>query len=402
MVDVLSIKQQFPIFEAHPGLVYLDNAATTQRPKCVIDAITKFYTSENANIHRGVYSLSAQATEAYESTRQDVATFVGSKKPQTIAFTKGTTESINIIANSFVEKELQADENIVITLMEHHANFIPWQMLCKRKSAELRIVPLDQNGDIDLGKLITSIDDKTKIVALNHISNTLGTINPIAEIVGWAHKKDVPVMIDAAQSAALHNLEVESNGIDFLAFSGHKIFGPFGVGVLYVDEKFIPKVDPYTFGGGMIEAVTTAETSFLSYPHNLDAGTSNISGVIGLSKAIDFINELQKSKLIDHLAALTDYCRERLGEIEGLQILGNPKKHFGILSFTVDEIHPHDVSSFLNHDSIAVRAGMHCTQPLLESMEIPATVRVSFSIYNSKTDVDRLIVSLKDLKKFWK
>ncbi len=398
---VSQIKSRFPIFQQHPGLVYLDNAATTHRPQAVIDAITNFYVADNSNIHRGMYELSANATTAYENTRRKTAAFLESDNPGTIAFTTGTTESINIVARSFVEKRLHPGDNIVITMMEHHANFIPWQMLAKARSAELRIVPINEKGDLDLREFGKLLDAKTKIVACTHISNTLGTVNDIAKIVDAAHKKDIPVLVDAAQSAALYALNVRELPYDFLAFSGHKMFGPFGTGVLYTADKYVADILPYNFGGGIIQDVTLEDTIFKKYPYHLDAGTPNVSGVMGLGAAIDFIKGMDTKQAMDHVNDLTTYCREQLLKIDEVKLVGWPKSQGGIISFLVRDIHPHDVASFLDKDHIAVRAGMHCTQPLLAFLETPATVRVSFSIYNQRADVDHLCDALRGLIKFW-
>lgn len=395
------IKTLFPIFQKFPSLVYLDNAATTQRPVQVIEAINNFNSFENANIHRGVYDLSNQATSKYENTRREVAAFFGAKNPKSIAFTKGTTESINIIARSFLADRLSPGDNMVTTIMEHHANFIPWQMLAKEHNIDLRVLPVDKNGDLQLSKLSELIDNKTRMVAINHISNSLGTINEISEIISLAHQKDVPTLIDAAQSAAFYDLDSETLAYDFLVCSGHKMFGPFGVGILYTNEKYIDQVKPFNYGGGMIQQVTLEQTDFLAYPFHLEAGTPNISGVLGLSEAISFIEKIGQEKARKHIKDLTDHARSALSEVNEIQIVGNPNNHSGIISFNVKGIHPHDVASFLNKDDIAVRGGMHCTQPLLTVMGENSTVRASFSVYNSTEDIHKLIDSLKGLIKFW-
>ncbi|MDH5476488.1 MAG: cysteine desulfurase [Cyclobacteriaceae bacterium] len=394
-------KTYFPIFKKYPDLVYLDSAATTQRPKLVIDAINQFNSFENANIHRGVYDLSNSATKNFELAREKVAKYLGSTNPKTIAFTSGTTNSINIVASSFLRPRLNKDDNVVITLLDHHANFIPWQMLAKEKEAEFRVVPIDKNGNLDLTVLEKSLDQKTKFLSLNHISNSLGTTTDIGEIIALAHKKNIPVMIDAAQSIAYYDLDIHQLDYDFLAFSGHKMFGPFGIGVLYVAEKWMKNITPYNYGGGIIKDVTIEDTTFSDFPFNIEAGTPNISGVMGLSSAIDFIHKFDKKEMIQHISDLVNYCTDQLISIDKVKIIGNPENRSGIISFVVDGIHPHDVASFLNQDNIAVRAGMHCTQPLLAAMNTSATVRVSFSIYNERKEVDQLKNSLVELIKFW-
>ncbi len=396
-----SYRSQFPVFDKYPELAYLDNAATTQRPQVVIDAITQFYSYENANIHRGIYDLSNQATAKYEAARTAVAKFLGADDPQNIAFTKGTTESVNIVAQSFLADRLHPGDNIVVSILEHHANFIPWQILAKSKGAELRIIPIDEYGDLDLGVYNSLVDRRTKMVAVSHISNTLGTINDIAELIAVAHAKGAPVTIDAAQSASLYPLDAGALDCDFLAFSGHKIFGPFGIGVLYVSDRFLSEIKPYNYGGGMIREVTVEETTFAKYPFNLEAGTGNVGGVIGLHAAIEFLNNIDRVTARKDLVDLSESTLQMLHSIPEVTIVKQPRQHSGIFSLTVKGIHPHDVASFLNKDGIAVRAGMHCTQPLLESIGVPATVRISLSIYNERSEIDRLKSSLMDLIKFW-
>nr|WP_255518149.1 cysteine desulfurase [Fulvivirga sp. M361] len=395
------MKSAFPIFEANPRLSYLDNAATTQRPRAVIEAVTRFDSFENANIHRGLYDLSSTATKRYEQIRTKVAHFLGTENSNTVAFTKGTTESINIVAQSYLSKKIMPGDNVITTIMEHHANFIPWQVLTQTHHAELRIVPIDPHGNLDMNKLRALIDSKTKLVAINHISNTLGTVNPIEDIIAMAHKKNIPVLIDAAQSISHCALSLDQMEYDFLAFSGHKMFAPFGVGILQVAEKHLGEVLPYNVGGGMIREVTNERTTFRDFPFNLEAGTANISGVIGLGAAIDYIGSLDKTDVSNHIRDLTDYCVATLNTVPEINVVGSPSGRSGIVSFTVTDIHPHDVASFLNQDQIAVRAGTHCTQPLLASLGLGATIRASFSIYNTRDDIDQLKASLIALIKFW-
>ncbi len=395
-------RSDFPIFKKYPRLAYLDNAATTQRPKQVIDAITQFYSEENANIHRGIYDLSNHATSKYESVRKTVADFLGAGSATSIGFTKGTTESINVVARSFAQNQLKAGDNIVTTTMEHHANFLPWQVICEENEAELRVVEVSDRGDLVLEQLQEKLSDKTKLLAINHISNTLGTINQVKAIIDLAHEKNVPVLIDAAQSAAYYDLDVQELDCDFLVFSGHKIFGPFGTGVLFVKEQHIPEMRPYNYGGGMIKQVAVEGSSFATFPHNLEAGTPSIADIIALGAAIGYINDLDKEAIRNQLKELATYGAAKLAEIPEVEIVGSPQERSGIISFTVQGIHPHDVASFLNKDEIAVRAGMHCTQPLLHQLNVPSTVRASFSIYNSIEEIDRLYDSLIGLIEFWK
>ncbi len=396
-----SIKSLFPIFSNHPALVYLDNAATSQKPKSVIQSVIDYYEKENANVHRGLYKLSSSATTRYEEVRNKVAKLIGASDPNSISFTKGTTESINVVAHGFLKKLLMAGDSVVISGMEHHANLIPWQQVCKEKKALLRIIPVDGDGNLDLSTLDSLLTTNTRLLAITHISNVLGTINPIEEIISCAHKKNIPVLIDAAQSAGHYPIDIKNLDADFLVFSAHKMFGPLGAGVLFSLEKYRNQIEPLNYGGGAIKNVEFDHTEFLEYPHNLEAGTPNISGVIGLGEAIDFIQSLDMKSSILYTNELMIYFKEKLNSLPFVKPFGNPVKSGSIVSFQVKNVHPHDVAGFLGNVNIAVRAGHHCAQPLLESLGVPSTVRVSFAIYNTKEDVDRTISALIDLKKFW-
>lgn len=400
-LSLTSIKTQFPIFAHRPELVYLDNAATSQKPQSVVKAVSDFYERENANVHRGLYDLSSEATKRYEEVRKKVAELIGATDSKTIAFTKGTTESINIVANSFLKKNLTKGDNVAITAMEHHANLIPWQQICKQTGATLSIIPVNANGELILEKLDYLLDRNTKMAAVTHVSNVLGTINPIEEIISAAHKKNIPVLIDAAQSAGHYPINVKKWDADFLVFSAHKMFGPMGTGVLYCKEEYAKQIDPFIYGGGSIRSVEFERTEFLDYPGKLEAGTPNVSGVFGLGSAIDFVNELSMNETVAHTKKLTMIFKERLILIDKIQIVGDPKNFGSIVSFNIENIHPHDIAGFLANENIAVRAGHHCSQPLHESLGVPASVRVSFSIYNTKEDVDKAIDALVALKKFW-
>lgn len=400
-IPVESIKSFFPIFTHRPELVYLDSAATSQKPQTVIDTVTRFYERENGNIHRGLYDLSAHATKRYEAVRNKVATLIGAENPNSIAFTKGTTESINVVAMGYLINKLQPGDNVVISAMEHHANLIPWQQVCKQQQAVLKIIPVSPTGDLALKDLGGILDSRTRLLAINHISNVLGTINPIEEVVAAAHNKHIPVLVDAAQSAGHYPIDVKKSGIDFLAFSAHKMFGPLGTGVLYTRDSLQEEIEPLNFGGGSIRNVEFSQTEFMDYPHKLEAGTANIPGVIGLGTAIEFIEQLDMTAAINHEKGLSIYFREKLQSLGGFKLIGEPGMFGGIVSFTSSTIHPHDVAGFLANANIAVRAGHHCCQPLLDSMGIPATVRASFSVYNTKEDVDKTMTTLRDLKKFW-
>ncbi len=396
-----SIKSHFPIFAHRPELVYLDNAATSQKPLSVIQTITDFYEKENANIHRGLYELSSKATKRYEDVRKKVAALIHADSPNSIAFTKGTTESINIVAQCFLKKKLVKGDNVVISAMEHHANLIPWQQVCKQSNAILKIIPVNKDGELVLEKLDTLLDSRTKLLAVTHISNVLGTINPIEELIHKAHIKNIPVLVDGAQSVGHHSIDVKVSDVDFLVFSAHKMFGPLGTGVLYGKEDWAKQIDPFNYGGGIIKNVEFEKTEFLDYPHCLEAGTANIPGVIGFGAAIDFIDELDLEETIYHTKNLSEVFKEKIKSLGNIKVVGNAKDSAGIVSFYFENIHPHDVAGFLANENIAVRAGHHCAQPLLESMGVAATVRASFSIYNTVDDVDKTVEALKALKKFW-
>lgn len=402
IIEGMKIKERFPIFSNRPDLVYMDNAATTQRLDRVADVIDEFNRKDNATIHRGVYDLSANATIKYEEVRQKVASFLGSDSNETIAFTKGTTESINIVAQSFLKKRLTKGDNVVVTVMEHHANFIPWQVLCREMECEFRVVPLTDQYEVDVSAYRQLIDAKTKMVAVTHISNVLGTVNPIKELIEIAHHNNTPVLVDAAQSAALYDLNAKKLRYDFLAFSGHKVFGPFGVGVLYVNPDYINDMRPYSLGGGIVRSVSIDEVTFQTYPHNLDAGTPNVSGVLGLGAALDFLTTLDRGKSRSDIADLTNACIKRLMNIGVKVYAARDQNRSGIVSFSVDDIHPHDIATFLNADGIALRAGLHCAQPLHHNLGLPSSVRASFSIYNTDNEADMLVSSIKSLIAFWK
>ena len=386
------IRDHFPIFKKHPNLVYLDNAATTQRPDIVIDAMQQFHASENANTHRGIYQLSSNATQRYEETRSDTAKFLGTQ-PENIAFTRGTTESINIVAEGFLAQILKPGDNIVTTVQEHHSNFIPWQVICKKIGAEFRVVSLDANNLISVDNVAAKVDQKTKLLAIGHISNTLGTINPIEQITSAMHQLNIPVLIDAAQSAGLYELNVEDLNCDFLAFSAHKAFGPFGLGILYAHDRVKDQIQPTTFGGGMVKHVSVTDSTFKEFPQSLDVGTMNVSGVIGWQAALGFINGLDTEKERAWIHKMTLNAVEKINAMDGLSTIGVPSS--GIISFFAEKVHPHDLATVMNEDHIAVRAGMHCTQPLMTFLQLPGTVRASFSIYNTEEEVDLLIGSIE-------
>ena len=392
------MKEYFPIFSHQPDLIYFDNASTTQKPHSVINATTLFQEQQNANVHRGIYHLSAKATDAYEMTRAKTASFLNAPSEKNIAFTSGTTESINTVAFGFLEQNLKAEDNLVVTTMEHHANLIPWQILAKKTGAALRVVALKEDGSLNLEDYQNKLDSHTKLVAMTHISNTLGTINPIKECIDLAHKNGTPILIDGAQSAALHSIDVQELNCDFFVFSAHKAFGPFGVGILYVSDQYRDKMTPYKFGGGIVRSVTFEDTTFMEFPYTAEAGTPNVSGVVSWGIVLDFLNDLDRIAAKKHVQYLGSYCREQMDLIDGMELLPCSQNSSGIVSFNVENIHPHDVATFLAEYKIAVRAGHHCTQPLLESLGVLASVRASFSIYNTREEIDFLMVKLKEIR----
>lgn len=401
MLDAAKIRRQFPIFSHYPRLAYLDNAATTQKPRSVIDAITGFYEKGNANIHRGVYELAVQATQQYEAVRQKVAGLINAPKPETIVYTTGTTAGINLAAQSFLEPRLRAGDEVVISCMEHHANLIPWQMACKRTGAKLRVIPMSRAGVLDMAAYKEMLSPRTRMVALVHVSNTLGTINPVEEMIALAHRQGAPVLVDGAQSVAHFPVDVQAWDVDFLAFSGHKMFGPTGVGILYGREECLAAMPPCQFGGGMIRDVTFEETAFAEAPRRFEAGTMPIAGVIGLGAAVDFLQSLDKTAVQRRLKVLALAAREELSRIDGLRMIGNAGNSTAIVSFVLDNVHPHDLATFLAEDQIAVRAGHHCTQPVMDFFGITGATRASFSIYNELPEIERLAESLKAIQKFF-
>lgn len=401
MLAPSQIRSRFPIFSKHPDLVYLDSAATTQKPDTVIDGIRRFYSEENANIHRGIYPLAARATALFEASRDKVQAFIQAAKREEVIFTPGTTAGINLVATSFLGAHLQAGDNIVITAMEHHANLVPWQMACQSVGAELRIVPMDQDGKLDLNKYQALLTKQTQLVALTHVSNTLGTINPIEEMIEMAHQFNIPTLVDAAQSIAHYDIDVQALDCEFLVFSGHKLFGPTGIGVLYGKKDLLETMSPYQYGGDMIRTVSFQKTTFANLPNKFEAGTPNIAGAIGLGYAIDFLHEIDRQKLRVYLQGLKTYAARVLGDIPGLRIIGQAAEKTAIFSFVLDDIHPHDVATFLGEAGIAVRAGHHCTQPIMDFFELPATTRASFSIYNTMAEVDHLAKTIRSVQAFF-
>lgn len=399
-------RSDFPILQREikgKPLVYLDNAATTQKPRVVIDRVADFFARENANIHRGVHYLSMQATDAYDRARERVARFINAEKSSEIVFVRGTTEAINLVAQSFAAPMLEDGDEILVTVMEHHANIVPWQLAGAGKELRLVPVPISDAGLLDLGAFEAMLSRNTKLVAVTHISNVLGTVNPVAEMTRMAQDRGIPVLVDGAQAVAHQPVDVREIGCDFYAFSGHKLFGPDGIGVLYGRQGILSGMPPYQGGGDMIEEVSFERTSFRSPPERFEAGTPNISGAIGLAAAIDYLEELGWDHVQSRDRQLFDHARRALAEVPGLRICGGGDGggKTGVLSFTMDSAHPHDVGTILDAAGIAVRAGHHCAQPLMKRLGVPATVRASFAFYNTTEEIDCLVEGLAEVDRLF-
>lgn len=395
--DVDALRADFPVLdqEIHGHrLVYLDNAATTQKPRAVIEAIANYYEHDNANVHRGVHTLSQRATDAYEGARDRTSRFIGARQVEEIVFTRGTTEAINLVAWSFVAPRLAPGDEIVISHLEHHSNIVPWQLVCAARGARLVVIPVDDHGDIDLDFLAQNLGDKVRFLAVNHISNALGTVNPVREITALAHAREIPVLIDGAQAMPHLPIDVQQIGCDFYAFSGHKVFGPTGIGALYVRHQRYAEMRPWQGGGDMIKSVTFAGSVWNDPPHQFEAGTPNMAGAIGLAAAFDYLEGIGRWRLASYELELFQYAVDRLAELPFVRRIGTAKDQAGAISFEVQGVHPHDVGTVLDHQGIAVRAGHHCAQPLMERFGVPATVRASFAFYNTAAEVDRLIFGL--------
>ncbi len=398
--NIEKIRADFPILKTivhGKPLCYLDNAATTQKPQVVIDKLVEYYTSMNANIHRGVHYLSEISTKAFEDARIKIKDFINASSEREIIFTKGTTDSLNLVASSFSKSKLKPGDEIIITGMEHHSNIVPWQLIAKEKNLKLKIVPITDSGEIIFEEFEKMINEKTKLVSVVYVSNSLGTVNPVEKIIESAHRYNIPVILDAAQAIQHLKIDVKKLDCDFLAFSGHKIYGPTGIGILYGKEKLLNELPPYQGGGDMISKVTFEETTFNSLPYKFEAGTSNIADAIGLGTAIDYISSIGIDSITKHESKLLTYATERISELHEIKIIGQAKKKSSVISFVIDNIHPHDVGTFLDFEGVAIRTGHHCTQPVMDRYNIPATSRASFALYNTKEEVDTLVNSLKKI-----
>ena len=388
-------KEDFPILK-NRDMAYLDSGATTQKPQKVLDAVESFYEHENANPHRGAYSLSIEATEAYESTRGKIAQFINARYPEEIIFSKNATESLNLLAYSYGLDNLKKEDEVVISIMEHHSNLVPWQYVTNKTGSTLKYMYINDNFEISKEEIESKITDKTKIVGITHISNVLGTINPVKEIIKYAHKKGAIVIVDASQSIPHMKIDVQDLDADFLVFSGHKMLAPLGIGVLYGKKELLQKMNPFLMGGDMIEYVYEQKTTFAPLPNKFEAGTQNVEGVIGLGAAIDYINEIGYDKIAEVEKELTEYAREKLSKLDYLDLYLTPNKenHSSVFSFNIKGVHPHDVASILDTENVYVRSGNHCAQPLLRSLGIDSTCRASLYFYNTKEDIDKLVHGL--------
>ena len=394
---VHSYRADFPVLARKvrdKPLVYLDNAATAQKPRRVLETLDDYYRGYNSNIHRGVHTLSELATEAYESARKKIQTFINAASHQEIIFVRGTTEGINLVAQSYGRSRLGAGDEIIVSEMEHHSNIVPWQLLCEQTGALLKVIPINDAGELDMDEYKNLLGDKTRIVAVGHVSNALGTINPVAEITALAHAAGAVTVIDGAQAAPHTRLDMAALDCDFYAFSGHKLFGPTGIGVLYGKQALLDAMPPYHGGGDMIKMVTFEKTLYNDLPYKFEAGTPYIAGVIGLGAAVDYVNEIDMDRIRDYEHDLLQYATLAAADVQGLKPIGTAAQKAGILSFVMDGIHPHDLGTILDHEGIAIRTGHHCAMPVMERYGIPATARASFAFYNTREEVDKLVAGL--------
>jgi len=400
-LDVERVRRDFPILQQRVHgrpLVYLDSAATSQKPRSVIDAVARYYLEDNSNVHRGVHLLSERATQAYEAAREKVRRFVNAAHAHEIVFVRGTTEAINLVAQTWGRTHVRVGDEIVITVMEHHSNIVPWQMLCEEKGAVLRVAPMDDDGTLLVDELERLIGPRTRLLALGHVSNALGTINPVRRIVELAHQRKVPVLVDGAQAVPHLAVDVQALGCDFYAFSGHKLFGPTGIGVLYGRSELLEQMPPWQGGGDMISSVTFEKTTYNKLPHKFEAGTPDIAGAIGLGAAIDYVSALGLPRIAAHEHDLLSYGTEALRKVPGLRLIGTAKDKASVLSFLLGDVHPHDIGTVLDREGVAIRTGHHCAQPLMRRLGVAATARASLAFYNRREDVDALVAGLHKVR----
>lgn len=401
MFDIESIRRDFPILDQKiygKPLIYLDNAASTQKPKQVLEALNYFYEAQNSNIHRGVHYLSQKATIAYEEVRETIHKFLNTRYSHEVIFTRGTTESINLVASSFGKRYVNRGDEIVVSAMEHHSNIVPWQMMCEERGAILRVIPMNEQGELILESLDSIFTEKTRIVSIAHVSNALGTVNPIKTIIEKAHQKNIPVLIDGAQSVAHYKIDVQELDCDFYVFSGHKLYAPMGIGVLYGKEEFLNEMPPYHGGGEMIKEVTFAKTTYNDLPFKFEAGTPNVGDTLALQSAINYVENIGIEVIDSWENELLNYATQKLSVIEGIRFIGTAPKKAAVLSFLIGNIHPFDMGTLLDRMGIAVRTGHHCAQPVMDFFGIPGTVRASFAFYNTKEEIDNLLSSILKAK----
>ncbi len=404
-ISILDFRKDFPILSKQVNgkpLIYFDSGATAQKPKQVINAITNYYSQQNANIHRGVHTLSQEITTAYENARITVQKHINAKYSHEIIFTNGTTESINLVASTFGKIFINAGDEIIVSEMEHHSNILPWQQLCEEKKAILKVIPINDKGELLLDEYKQLLSPKTRLIAITHVSNTLGTVNPLKEIISLAHTKNIPVLVDGAQAIPHMNVDVQDLDADFYCFSGHKVYAPTGVGILYGKEKWLRKLPNYQVGGGTIKTVSFTKTEYADIPLRFEAGTPHIEGGIGLASAIDYINAIGLGNISSYEHELTQYATEKLLAIDGLKIIGNSINKASVISFVLDGIHPYDIGVILDQLGIAVRTGHHCTQPLMDKYKIPGTIRASLAFYNTKEEIDALVKGVIKAKQMLK
>lgn len=402
-LDVDRVRRAFPILQRtidSKPLIYMDNASTTQKPQCVIDCMSDFMQRSNANVHRGVHRLSAEATDAYESARERMGSFLGGADRKEIVFVRGATEAVNLVAQSYARPRLSPGDEVLVTQMEHHSNLVPWQVVCRQTGATLRLAPVCEDGSLDVHAFDRLLSRRTRILAVTHVSNTLGTINPVAQLVEKAHAVGARVLIDGAQAVPHFGVDVKDLGCDFYAFSGHKIFGPTGIGVLFGKRERLEEMEPYQTGGDMIRLVTPEESTFNVLPYKFEAGTPNIVGAVGLAEAVAFIEGIGFEAISAHENSLLEFLQRRMAEIPDIKIIGTATPKSAVVSFTMGDVHPHDIGTILDSEGIAIRAGHHCTQPLMRRFDVPATARVSLSLTNTHAEVDRLIDALHRVREF--
>jgi len=400
-IDVENVRKDFPILSrmVHGNkLVYLDNAATSQKPRAVIDAISNYYEDENSNIHRGVHFLSQLATEGYENARGTIQKFVNAAEAREIIFVRGTTEGINLVAQTYGRAHVGAGDEVLISAMEHHSNIVPWQILCEEKRAQLRVAPINDRGELVLEEFEKLLTARTKIVAVTHVSNALGTINPLAAIIAMAHRRNIPVLVDGAQAVPHIPVYVQALDCDFYAFSGHKVYGPTGIGALYGKAALLEAMPPYQGGGDMISSVTFEKTTYNKLPYKFEAGTPDVAGVIGMGAGIEYLNRLGIDRVADHEHELLAYATKMIAAIPGIRLIGTAQEKTGVLSFVMDDVHPHDIGTILDQQGIAIRTGHHCAQPVMERFAVPATARASFAVYNTREEIDALAAGIQKVK----